>query len=447
MTVDAQSEEGQIIRRLIPLSTIPSKQFESICKEISVETAAPNTFLFKKNDTDNELIYLIQGTVNLQSDNIVVESINSESESSKFALAHQLPRKIDAYTQSTVLYIKLDSALLKTTTIISHEQEESSYMSIDDLVEDEDNNNNDDWMTTLLKSPIFRALPPANLQQIIMSLEEINFQKGELIIKQGEPGDYYYLIKKGHCLISRKASANAKEIKLAQLRSQDTFGEDSLLSGEPRNVSVSALTEVSLIRLSKDKFISHIKEPSLKFIQYKDLSETLPEDTLLIDVRSPDEFNKQHLPHSINTPFFSLRMYIKSLDKNKSVIVVCENGKTSEAAAFLLLRNKIPAQIIEGGIEKIPAEAFESAATFSIDNSPNPSSTDSNVIQAKEPSSILTTDNLSTDTDNSLQLENEQLKQAIQALKTEKEELEKKYRILYKQTEKLKSVLDTLKKG
>jgi len=450
MTIDTQSKEGQAIRQLIPLSTIPTDQFEAICNKITIETAEPDTFLFEKGDTESNLVYLIQGSVRLQSDNLIVDSISSDSESSKFALAHQIPRKIDALTLTKVSFIKLDPSTLNTPANISPKQEENSYMAIDEPEEEADSDN-DDWMTTLLKSPIFRGLPPANLQQIIMSLTEVNFQKGELIIKQGDPGDFYYLIKKGHCLISRKPSANAKEIKLAQLHDQDTFGEDSLLSGKPRNVSVTALTDISLICLSKDKFISLIKEPSLKFIDYTQVPDELAKGTALIDVRSADEYKKQHLAHSVNAPFFSLRMHIKSLSKAKPVIVICKNGKTSEAAAFLLLRNKFSATIVKGGIENIPVEDLETAAKFGIDNITDTPSTET-VIRSKDTTAEDTALNREVEpseptTDNtSLHEENKQLKLSVQSLKEEKEVLEKKYRMLYKQTEKLKAALDTLKK-
>jgi CRP-like cAMP-binding protein len=92
----------------------------------------------------------------------------------------------------------------------------------------------DDWMTALLRSPIFQRLPPTNLQKILMSLEAVHFSKGETILDQGSMGDYYYLIKNGHCELSRKPSPNAKEIKLARLTTGDTFGEDSLLTVVPK---------------------------------------------------------------------------------------------------------------------------------------------------------------------------------------------------------------------
>ena len=97
MSVDIHSEEGQIIRQLIPLSTIPINQFESICKDITVEEAESGTFLFQKKDTANDLIYLIAGSITLQSNELKIETISSGTESSRFALAHQIPRKIDAF--------------------------------------------------------------------------------------------------------------------------------------------------------------------------------------------------------------------------------------------------------------------------------------------------------------------------------------------------------------
>lgn len=432
MPVDIHSKEGQIIRQLIPLSTIPADQFEALCKKISVEETKANTFLFKRNNTKNDLVYLIKGSIRLQSDNLIVENISSGTESAKFALAHQIPRKIDAYTLSTVRFLRLDSNLLNMPYNISDEQEENNYMTTDES--EDDNDNNGDWMTTLLKSPIFRALPPANLQLIIMSLKEVQFNKGEFIIKQGEPGDYYYLIKKGHCLISRKPSANAKEIKLAQLNTHDTFGEDSLLSSLPRNVSVTALTDVSLIRLNKDKFLTLIKEPSLKFIQHSELPDALINGAMLIDVRTPDEYKKHHLPQSVNVPFFSLRVHLKSIDKRKPVIVICENGKASEAAAFLLLRNRIQAQIVKGGMESELPEIIK------------PDDLTANGIKNEEPSDLQPDTQNTGSLENSLYSENQLLKQSIKTLQEEKEALENKYRMLYKQTEKLKSALDALKK-
>ncbi|MCK5122222.1 MAG: cyclic nucleotide-binding domain-containing protein [Methylococcales bacterium] len=419
MTVDPHSEEGKIIRQLIPLSTLPINQFNSLCNLITVEHADPNTFLFKRNDITNDLIYLIDGSITLQANDLKVATIKSDTESARFALAHQLPRKIDAFTNNSIRFLRLNINIINALPSGISYEEENTDMIID---EPEQDGSDDDWMTTLLKSPIFRALPPANLQQLLMSLEEVTFEKGESIIKQGDTGDYYYLIKKGQCLLSRKPSANAKEITLGKLQAQDTFGEDSLLSGEPRNVSITALTYITLLRLNKEKFISLIKKPALKFITHADIQDEMNKGAILFDVRTPDEYKKHHLPHSLNVPFFTMRMQLKSFDNKKNIIVICENGKTSEAAAFLLLRHKFTALIVEGGMEKEPQETLDTPAEEA--NAEKPANNDQVEL---------------------LQQENQALKQTIQTLKQEKEGLEKNYRALYKQTEKLKSILDKIR--
>ncbi len=437
MPVDIHSEEGKMIRQLIPLSTISANQFESLCTKITVEVAEASTFLFKTSDSETDLIYLIDGSITLQSSELKIETIQSGTESSRFALAHQIPRKIDALTNTSVRFLRLNTSIIDTLPRNSFEEEENNYMVIDEP----ENENDADWMTTLLKSPIFRALPPANLQKIIIGLEEVSFEKGELIIKQGDPGDFYYLIKKGHCLISRKPSANAKDIKLAQLRTQDTFGEDSLISGEPRNVSITALTDISLLRLSKEKFISLIKKPSIKYIPHSEIAAKLGSGAFLLDVRTPDEYKKHHLPNSINEPFFSLRMQIKTFDRKKDILVICANGKTSEAATFLLLRHKLNAFVVESGMEQASHEDIYSSTS---DDNNDLEKTTAPEVAAPATTKIPADEGSSQDSQNH---ENQELKLMLKQLTEEKEELEKKYRILYKQSEKLKAVLDTLQIG
>lgn len=224
------------------------------------------------------------------------------------------------------------------------------------MVIEETEDNSDDWMSTLLRLPIFQPLPPSNLQKILIGFEAVNFQKGEVIIAQGSVGDYYYLIKKGQCLCSRKSSPTAKEIKLRTMVPGETFGEDALLSGRPRDLTITALTDACLLRLDKQHFVSLIKEPSLTFIDYTEAQEAMKQGAILLDVRTPDQYEVQHLDGSVNEPFFSLRMQLKTLDHDKHFIIVCSDGTISEAAAFLLLKNNIKATILKGGMAAITPE-------------------------------------------------------------------------------------------
>jgi rhodanese-related sulfurtransferase len=442
MVVGVNSEDGLIIRKLVPLATLPGTRFNALCAEMTVEEIEDG-FLFKKGDVTPQLVYLISGEVTLQAAGLVVEVIAASSDSAKFALAHQIPRKIDAVANGRVRFLRLNTDIVNSSPSLAY-KEDNRYMVIDETEGD-----SDDWMTALLRSPIFQRLPPANLQKILMGLEAIHFKPGETIFEQGGLGDYYYLIKKGQCLLTRRPSPNAKEIKLAQLTNGDTFGEDSLISGAPRNVTITALTDIVLLRLDKQKFISFIKEPSLKFIDYDRMQEEVKQGAVLLDVRSADEYENQHIDGSINAPFFSLRMQLKTLSHEKPVVVVCRDGKTSEAAAFLLLRHKIEALILKGGMEALNPEP-KSEATVVADLRPE------TLFQLVEPNQAA--DNAATgileEQISALILENQALKNTNQELNDKcvtlefnKLHTEKQYRILLKQMEKLTQVLDKLKGG
>ena len=439
MAVDIHSAEGRLIRQLIPLSTLPFSKFEALCAQIKVEDAADGQFLFKCGDDRNDLVYLLDGAVTLQTDALKIETVKSDSSSARFALAHQIPRKVNAVANGRIRFLRLNADVMKSAQEMAYEETESFMVA--DAADD-----NDDWMTTLLKSPVFRALPPANLQKILMGMQETCYSAGEVIVRQGEPGDYYYIIKKGQCLVSRKPSPNAKEIKLGQLSDQDSFGEDALISGEPRNVSITALTDVSVLGLGREQFLTLIKEPTLKYVSYQDAQELVTKGADLIDVREPDQYQPKHLPYSVNLPFFSLRMHLKNLNRHHPIVVVCQNGKISETAAFILMRHKFNALILSGGINAVNPDQLKAPSLFQIDDGVETSNFGEVARDSDDAQSV--------SDEPSPQEELERMRRFLQQLRTkynileaEKKALEMKYLALAKFTESLKAELEASKKA
>jgi rhodanese-related sulfurtransferase len=327
--------------------------------------------------------------------------------------------------------------MMKMVNETSYEENESTMM-VEDLEDGED------WMTALLKSPIFRALPPANLQKLLMSLQEVKYKAGDFIIKQGEPGDFYYIIKKGQAVISRKPSANAKEIKLAKLNDLDTFGEDALISGAPRSTSVTADTDITLYRLPKEQFLSLIKQPTLKYVEIENLPELLIKGAVLIDVRGPDEFKGRHLPNSVNVPYFSLRMYLKTLNRQQSIVVACKDGKTSEMAAFILHQNKFNAFILKNGISGVPQDQLNTEpASFTIDDGTETGNLISPFSEAVTiPSAPIYQEEAASE---DMRKVVQQLKTKCSALEAEKMTLELKCASLARQLEKFKAEFEKMR--
>ncbi len=454
MAVDPNSPEGQNLRKFFPLATIPAQQFNLLCAEISVSEIPKGNFLFTRHDSTEAFIYLIGGSVSLEAGTLKVETINADSDSAKFALAHQFPRKISARAISNVRYISLNLDAFEQKEV-EYEEKESIYM-IDNEDSEKEADNKGDWMSVLLKSPIFQRLPAMNLQQVLMNLQEVKLEKGDVLFHQGDAGDYYYLIREGRCTLSRKASERTKEIILTELGENETFGEDSLLSGAPRSMTITAATDMVLSRIDKERFINLIKKPALKYITYPELLHEQAKDItpLILDIRPVNEYNEAHIEDSRNIPFFSLRMHIKDLKKEtKKVIIICADGTLSEAAAFSLIKNKIDAVILKGGMQSAPKNtSYTGEATFAIDDNDQKShifferDEDSTTdVSSTTDQQVSKPDLLEINTELDLQQENQLLKAENSRLNNELDGAKKKYRMLLKQTEKLKDVLDKLK--
>lgn len=80
-------------------------------------------------------------------------------------------------------------------------------------------------------------------------LGRAHFKSGEVIIKQGEIGDRFYIIEKGEVEVFREEGG--AEQRLALRRAGESFGEVALLKGLPRTATVRCLTPVDVITFSR----------------------------------------------------------------------------------------------------------------------------------------------------------------------------------------------------
>ena len=105
---------------------------------------------------------------------------------------------------------------------------------------------------SLKNSGLFKSLNRKQFKTLSRLAKQVNFQSGELILKEGDIGNDCYLIQKGEVRIFVLNAIDA-EIVLAHLSEGDYFGEQALLEENPgqRNASVKAITDVSLIKVSR----------------------------------------------------------------------------------------------------------------------------------------------------------------------------------------------------
>jgi CRP/FNR family cyclic AMP-dependent transcriptional regulator len=84
-------------------------------------------------------------------------------------------------------------------------------------------------------------------------MQECVFVPGQVIIREGEPGDSFHVITQGRIQIVT-VDAGGKELVLDEAGAGGWFGELSMLTGDPRSARVRAADDVRTLSLSRDEF-------------------------------------------------------------------------------------------------------------------------------------------------------------------------------------------------
>lgn len=103
-------------------------------------------------------------------------------------------------------------------------------------------------------APVFRDLPETVVQMFVSKGKIDNFQNDQIIFKQGDRGDEFYLLLRG----SVGVSVNGHPV--SRIQQGGFFGEVSMIADVPRTATIYALEPVQVLRVSRDAFweiISH----------------------------------------------------------------------------------------------------------------------------------------------------------------------------------------------
>jgi predicted MFS family arabinose efflux permease len=101
----------------------------------------------------------------------------------------------------------------------------------------------------LASIPIFAPLPAPALEGLARALVAVKAEAGEVIVREGEPGDRYFAIADGEVVVSRAGR------EVARLKRGDGFGEIALLEKVPRTATVVAATQTQLYALEMGPFV------------------------------------------------------------------------------------------------------------------------------------------------------------------------------------------------
>ena len=335
----------ELLRGFSPLDGLKRDNLAALARKVQIREMSPGQLLFKEGDTEKRTLYILSGILELVDHAKVVGTVEGGSELARNPVAPVYPRRVTGRARDRVQFISIDSDLLDV--MLTWDQ--TGTYEVSELAGKSDQSS-EDWMTMLLQTKAFHKIPPPNIQAIFMRMQQINYRTGDVILKQGAEGDYFYVLIRGSALVTRETPLSKEGIKLAELKVGDTFGEEALISDAKRNATVTMQSDGAVMRLGKEDFKTFLNEPMLDWVTMAEAEEIIRGGGQWLDVRLPSEFENQHLDSALNIPLYFIRLKINTLDQSKKYIVCCDTGRRSSAGAYILSERGYQAYVLRGGI-------------------------------------------------------------------------------------------------
>jgi CRP/FNR family transcriptional regulator, cyclic AMP receptor protein len=108
--------------------------------------------------------------------------------------------------------------------------------------------NGEETARLLARTELFADLDPREVQAIAQVAVPRNWERGEVIFREGDEGDTCYLLRSGSVVLTREHQ-DGRMVALAELRAGALFGELAMFRGETRSATVEAVEPTSAVAL------------------------------------------------------------------------------------------------------------------------------------------------------------------------------------------------------
>lgn len=341
---------------LAPLATLPPERLAELAEIAFVERAPRGSDPLEGRAQRAQSLFLLQGELLLAFHGGGTQVLVGGTEDARLAVNRSRSRVLRAKAITDVDLLALDDEVLDI--ISTWDQVASAGRAISPIAHAMHNDARlmgGAFSLANLRAGAFGQLPPAHIDELFRRFERVRVQRGDALIREGDEGDYYYVVESGRFQVERMVGG--AKVVLAELKSGDAFGEEALVSEAKRNAAVHALSDGVLLRLARGDFNELLREPLLRRISYPDAAEKVRHGAMWLDVRYPSEYQYDKLPGAINVPLAEVRNMFGVLDRSREYVAYCQSGRRSAAAAFLFAQRGFRVWLLDGGLKRAVAEA------------------------------------------------------------------------------------------
>ena len=232
-------EQLAMVRAALPFfKDLSDSQFRELIIESTIRRVAPGQVIFSRNEYSDSFISIISGSVAIDSPSGTPVQLSQGNFFGEMSLLSGRRRSatVRAHTDAILLEAPRKIVLKFMNSV------ESIKRSLDQI-----------FMVRSFQSTVFPSAPADFLVELARRSKQKNFKKGEVLFKEGDPGEVMYVIRKGSVKISRRNNSG-QDITQTYLPAGNIVGEMALLSNDPRSATVTAAVPVETILIERPDF-------------------------------------------------------------------------------------------------------------------------------------------------------------------------------------------------
>lgn len=341
----------ETIATLEPVSSFAPAQIYELLDHCHLQLVPAGQDLIKLAGLEGQVLYLLAGEIELiyRDDNRL--TIRAGSEWAKQPLGKHQPPIAAATARGDIKVLSVNNDLLNLLIERNRKMPQENAQAAAGGHPLSGGNLLNSGMNSIehFKMWPFHELPPGSLGRLLRLIEVTVAWENDAVVREGEQGDYYYLVEKGQAEVSRRVGG--VDMVLAELKPGDAFGEEALISGAKRNATVIMKSNGVLLRLKQSDFLELMQGPLLRHLSYPEAVAKAATGAAWLDVRHPPEYRHGKLEGAISLPLNDVRSAVGVLGKNRPYITYCNNGRRSAVAAFILARAGYDVCVLDGGLQ------------------------------------------------------------------------------------------------
>lgn len=237
-------DDVHVALRAAPLfADTPEVELRAIAVELAPRSYPPRQAILTEGETSSELLLIHSGEAgvvgqDLTGQPVKLATVGPGTVMGEIGLVRDMPRTatVIALTPVEVFALPREAFLRLSATcpdFAAHVRQRADMLELDSFVR---------------RASPFAHLPGAAVSELAEALRPVRTPAGDDVVREGDQGDYFYLVRAGQVEVLK----GAKRVQI--LQKGDCFGEIALFTRRPRTATVRAMTEVELYALDRERF-------------------------------------------------------------------------------------------------------------------------------------------------------------------------------------------------